>query len=485
MTRFSSSSVLLVIAVIGCSQGRLPFICKIRKVNCALRPSSVCCQHSSTSTTTSSSATTSSTDSPPGPATVRPGREQEEETVQPELLQLPSDIHEVVVLPDTGELVQETSTTSTSTTNAATSSIKAKPGKTAPRFCLKIKFNCALLASHPCCRLPLPPAPATQQTKPEFLQSRQPRKQAELSTGAVTNASPTVTKVSTVAGEEEETNDAESKAEKKPVKKREKKSFLKKSLFNANRKASGVCRIVSCSRNKRHYCCRNKIAETKTKTSKPNKKQTTITTTTTTKTTKTINTSTTTTTSVPTTVTWTETNETTETTENFTPTEATTVLDSMRSSSEMSTEVGSTELTPRTEQWEVATTAEKEVEEMVTVVSLRQSESYEETRVVNTEQPQEETDLLEQGGEESQRVVAVYPVYIPDISNALSGPAGPRDEDVGREPRLLENCTDCLNLPHQACCSPHSAQKRHSTELQDLARVTATITRIVKSISWV
>ena len=81
----------------------------------------------------------------------------------------------------------------------------------------------------------------------------------------------------------------------------------------------------------------------------------------------------------------------------------------------MSTEVGSTELTPRTEQWEVATTAEKEVEEMVTVVSLRQSESYEETRVVNTEQPQEETDLLEQGGEESQRVVAVYPVYIPDI----------------------------------------------------------------------
>ena len=98
----------------------------------------------------------------------------------------------------------------------------------------------------------------------------------------------------------------------------------------------------------------------------------------------------------------------------------------MPSSSEMSTEVGRTELTPRTEQWEVATTAEREEEEegeMVTVVSLRQSESYEETRVVNTEQPQvdeveeggEETDLLEQGGEESQRVVAVYPVYIPDI----------------------------------------------------------------------
>ena len=41
------------------------------------------------------SSDSSSTDSPPDPTTVRAGREQEGETVQPELLQLPSDIHEV------------------------------------------------------------------------------------------------------------------------------------------------------------------------------------------------------------------------------------------------------------------------------------------------------------------------------------------------------------------------------------------------------
>ena len=38
----------------------------------------------------------------------------------------------------------------------------ANPAKFAPRFCLKLKFNCNLRARHPCCQYPLPPVEDTK-----------------------------------------------------------------------------------------------------------------------------------------------------------------------------------------------------------------------------------------------------------------------------------------------------------------------------------
>ena len=67
-------------------------------------------------------------------------------------------------------------------------------------------------------------------------------------------------------------------------------------------------------------------------------------------------------------------------------------------------------------------------------------------------------------------------------------------------PRVAAECFrfDCLSQPNHKCCAPHPAIKRHTdnqlNEEEDAvsnnglnyinSRVTATITRVLKSISW-
>ena len=49
---------------------------------------------------------------------------------------------------------------------------------------------------------------------------------------------------------------------------------------------------------------------------------------------------------------------------------------------------------------------------------------------------------------------------------------------------------DCLTYPAHQCCNPHPATKRHArlpvkqARSADRGRVTATVTRILSSVSW-
>jgi len=177
---------------------------------------------------------------------------------------LPSQIDEVYVKYN-GENIEE---------NLITSSIK--PEKYAPRFCLKLKFNCKLRSTHACCKYPLPPqdikVPTTtaktkavkRPVRPSRIgitsnvrksSLRRPLRQKE----STTNKSVDIDTV---------------KAEKYQEKNRRKvqlRTKLKRPSFNPVRKStavikrrrqeygsankSPVCRIINCKRNKNHKCC--------------------------------------------------------------------------------------------------------------------------------------------------------------------------------------------------------------------------------------
>ena len=47
----------------------------------------------------------------------------------------------------------------------------SNPDKYAPKFCLKLKFNCKLRSSHPCCKYPLPPREEHQESTTDLPQS--------------------------------------------------------------------------------------------------------------------------------------------------------------------------------------------------------------------------------------------------------------------------------------------------------------------------
>ena len=86
--------LLLLPAPYICS---IPFICKIRIVNCSLRPDSVCCQDITNTTTTTSS---------PLPSAAEVVTEHENEPVGKDVVQAePSQIDEVVVK-ITGEAIE-------------------------------------------------------------------------------------------------------------------------------------------------------------------------------------------------------------------------------------------------------------------------------------------------------------------------------------------------------------------------------------------
>ena len=83
------------------SSARIPFICKIRKVDCSIRPDSVCCKYVTTTTTT-----TTTTSATPDIVDVENDTESVKQITEDDVVQAePSNIDEVVVK-ITGEAVE-------------------------------------------------------------------------------------------------------------------------------------------------------------------------------------------------------------------------------------------------------------------------------------------------------------------------------------------------------------------------------------------
>jgi len=274
-------SLYLLLLIAAVHSIHIPFYCKIRKTNCELRPESTCCQHLSTTTTSTTSAATVSTLGDTVTIFDTVGVTEipqlnEAENIQNTSLEevfeaQPSEIDEVYVKV-TGENIETNFITST-----------AKPEKYAPRFCLKLKFNCKLRSSHACCKYPLPPRDENQSLttaypKPVKLQVRPTRIQippASDSVGKIkTRKSPfrrplrtQQTKIENRKEEvDEESSDSHSKENTKKAtlrKKVQRPAFnpIRKSTIKRRRPAyfsnnkSPVCRIINCKRNKNHKCC--------------------------------------------------------------------------------------------------------------------------------------------------------------------------------------------------------------------------------------
>ena len=153
---------------------RVPFICKIRKVDCNVRPESVCCVFQANEKIDTIEDDQEEKD-------LVFGDEQDPSYDGDNLIKIASNIHEVVVRPNgepiqdiieeetdeetsghseiTEELTSQESSTAaevlgvafTTTTTTSPTTTTPAPGKI-PSFCLKLKFNCKLFSSHKCCR---------------------------------------------------------------------------------------------------------------------------------------------------------------------------------------------------------------------------------------------------------------------------------------------------------------------------------------------
>ena len=146
---------------------------------------------------------------------------------------------------------------------------------------------------------------------------------------------------------------------------------------------------------------------------------------------------------------------------------------------------------------EVTKESSEDVEE-VTKVSKSKSESYEETRIWydGINEAGEFVDKAEESEDwryrdvDGERIVQVYPVYIPartysdnDLLTNTIDQHTPSRKEVRTRTITCEE-VDCLAWPSNKCCSPHVTKKRHSLEeIND--KITATIVRIVKSVRWV
>jgi len=205
----------------------------------------------------------------------------------------PSEIDEVFVKV-TGEQIE---------TNLITTST-SKPEKYAPRFCLKLKFNCKLRSAHPCCRYPLPPrddnqASTTAATNIGKIKVRPTRRQntpeadtegtnslrkspfrRPLKRQPVRIINKSKNKVSDNQGEltsysiNINSQNNERKTPSKGVSGRPSFRPASKLALNTVRRRpdyslggkSPVCRIINCRRNKKHKCCQEPKETTTTET---------------------------------------------------------------------------------------------------------------------------------------------------------------------------------------------------------------------------
>jgi len=265
----------------------IPFYCKIRKTNCQLRPESTCCQHLTANTTTTAATTISTTgdttDVGVG-ATDIPKLNNSESILssakEEEILKAePSEIDEVYVKVS-GESIESNFIIST-----------AKPEKYAPRFCLKLKFNCKLRSTHACCKYPLPPrdenhGSTTSNPKAVKLPVRPTRIQIAPVTNNVSKIkrrkSPFRRPLRTQQNDIEKLNDKDSigkknsKTDSNPVESKRKEPIrpvlnsVRNSSVKRRRPAyfsnnkSPVCRIINCKRNKNHKCCQKPTEKTTT-----------------------------------------------------------------------------------------------------------------------------------------------------------------------------------------------------------------------------
>jgi len=187
----------------------------------------------------------------------------------------PSEIDEVF-LKVTGEKVE---------TNLITTST-SKPEKYAPRFCLKLKFNCKLRSAHPCCKYPLPPrdenqASATAVPKIAKIKVRPTRRQntpavdtevtnsfrkspfrRPLKRQPVRKVNESENEVSDKQGEQTiYIKNSQNNRRRIPNKgntgrpsKLSPNTVRRRPTFSSGGK-SPVCRIINCRRNTKHKCC--------------------------------------------------------------------------------------------------------------------------------------------------------------------------------------------------------------------------------------
>jgi len=594
----SQVSLVLLSLLARVTLGRIPFICKIRKVDCNLRPDSKCCQYTST-TTAATTATAAATTTTVITATIDviehgiPEDISKKDTIQAE----PSEIDEVVVKIN-GEAVEFHLLDTTT----------AKPETFAPTFCLKLKFNCKLQARHPCCQHPLPPievvrAPLEDDGHKKRHIVRQPRKQnGPLSTTIQSN------NVREYPLERQSTNhpsnhqyenfngvlyDLKEKPKREntkvqivkkpkisssnPINKGSTKNLLfqlKKRTRFGGRNKSPVCRIINCKRNKNHKCCQEEVKTTTEKKETAKEIATTFHEETTEEVT---------------------TNRKIVTVQEATTNEEETTAENCWSENSINeaftTETVTTSTVPAEMETKFSENYEnddKDIFDEMFVVSQKESLSSVETRIVQgtgkrgknlgfdennlktleeTEQEKQMTSLTietttdmqeqfveyfqsESGAEEEDNednLINVYPVYVPEASkpqlesevddsptkavltelhsehspipqsNWLPSVYQPEylehspvfyitqdgqaveededisDEDIEEDETAAHYCStlDCFIQPGHVCCSPHVASKRQIASLGDNHidsdghdRVTSTVTRVVKSVSW-
>jgi len=284
----SSVMIHLLFLIVSAHSIHIPFYCKIRKTNCQQRPESTCCQHLSTTTSTTTSDTTIDTLAHSDGVTEIPKLKEPVSILNSSEADIfeavPSEIDEVYVK-ITGENIE---------TNFLTTTVK--PEKYAPRFCLKLKFNCKLRSAHACCKYPLPPrdetqGPTTEDTKVVKLPVRPTRIQIPPVSNTVgkikKRKSPfrrplrkQQTNKENLSNEDniKEINDSntENSRRKEVVKNdihRPDINHVRKSSIKRRRPAyisnnkSTVCRIINCARNKNHKCCQKPTKRTTTESS--------------------------------------------------------------------------------------------------------------------------------------------------------------------------------------------------------------------------
>lgn len=264
------------------SNVRIPFICKIRKVDCNRRPDSVCCESQSVAEDRLDVVEEEEDYNETGDEDDAGNKDGDN------LIQIASNIHEVVVKPngdpvaiqpDNHDSYPEVTTTSTTTSSVAsesTTTAKVSNKEQIPKFCLKLKFNCKLLSFHPCCRHQLPVSSARSPGKSSLvkvIKDKEKNLKEETQT-------PNIKEDEGAVEEEVQEILTEEKTKKPLFPKRGKNksssfynnlrkkstifsSPVKKSLFNNRRKPgkSGLCKIIKCSRNKNHFCCKSEAEE--------------------------------------------------------------------------------------------------------------------------------------------------------------------------------------------------------------------------------
>jgi len=273
----------LLLLIVCVHSIHIPFYCKIRKTNCQQRPESTCCQHLSTTTSTTTSDTTIDTLAHNDGVTDIPKLKEPVSILNSSNADIfeavPSEIDEVYVK-ITGENIE---------TNFLTTTVK--PEKYAPRFCLKLKFNCKLRSAHACCKYPLPPrdesnGPTTENSKSVKLPVRPTRIQIPPVANTVEKIKkrkspfrrPLRTQQTTKKQQFNEDSIKDSNTEnnkrkvavKNDIQRPVRKSTVKRRrpAYSANKKST-VCRIINCTRNKNHKCCQKPAENTTTENSLP------------------------------------------------------------------------------------------------------------------------------------------------------------------------------------------------------------------------